>query len=89
MDVLPTPNGDAIAWRFLITLRAPFLGLDAIGSTFKIPANLPAENAVRVNTAKAVENLRREFARRAGAGFPQANGHRQNGLPPGLAGKRL
>ena len=83
MAVAPTPNGDAIVWCFLVTLRAPFLGLDAIGTTFKLAANVPPENAVRVNTAKAVENLRREFTRRRGDDFPQANGQ----LPPGLARK--
>ena len=88
MAIAPTPNGDAIIWCFLITLRAPFLGLDAIGTTFKLPVNVPPENAVRLNTTGAVENLRKEFARRAGEGFPRANGHRKNGLPPGLAAKR-
>jgi hypothetical protein len=87
MVIAPTPNGDAIIWVILLTLRAPFLGLDAIGTTFKIPANVPAETAVRANTAKAVENLRREFTRRRGDGLPPANGHRQ-ALPPGLARKR-
>ena len=89
MAIMPTPNGDAIVWCFLITLRAPFLGLDAIGTTFKLAANVPPENTVRTHTTKAVENLRKEFTRRAGEGFPQANGHRQNGLPPGLARKRM
>jgi hypothetical protein len=87
MAVMPTPSGDAIVWLFLVTLRAPFLGLDAIGTTFKLQVNVPPENAVRVNTTAAVKNLRTEFARRAGNGVPPANGHRQ--LPPGLAGKRL
>ena len=85
MAVMPTPGGDAIAWAFLLTLRAPFLGLDAIGTTFKIAANIPAEAMVRANVTKAVENLRREFTRRRGDGLPQANGHGQ--LPPGLARK--
>ena len=84
MAVMPTPGGDAIAWAFLLTLRAPFLGLDAIGTTFKIAANIPAEAMVRANVAKAVENLRREFARRRGV--PAVNG---NGLPPGLARKGM
>lgn len=86
MVIAPTPNGDAIIWVILLTLRAPFLGLDPIGTTLKIAANVPAETAVRANTAKAVENLRREFTRRRGDGLPPAG--RQNGLPPGLAGKR-
>lgn len=85
MALAPTPNGDAVVWCFLITMRAPFLGLDAIGTTFKLAANVPPENAVRANTTKAVENLRREFTRRRGDGLPPAG--RQNGLPPGLARK--
>ena len=84
MAVMPTPNGDAIVWAFLLTLRAPFLGLDAIGTTFKIAANIPAEAAVRANVTKAVENLRREFTRRRDV--PAVNG---NGLPPGLARKGM
>ncbi len=84
MAVASTPNGDAIVWVILLTLRAPFLGLDAIGTTFKIAANVPAEAMVRANTAKAVENLRREFARRRDV--PAVNG---NGLPPGLARKGM
>jgi hypothetical protein len=88
MAIMPTPNGDAIVWCFLLTLRAPFLGLDPIGSTFKLAANVPPETAVRANVTKTVENLRREFARRRGDGLHLSNGHRQNGLPPGLAQKR-
>lgn len=89
MVLAPTPNGDAVIWCFLITIRAPFLGLDPIGNTFKIAANVPAEAAVRANVSQAAENLRREFARRRGNGFPPAGDRPQNGLPPGLAGQRF
>jgi hypothetical protein len=89
MALMSTPNGDAIVWVILITLRAPFLGLDAIGNTAKLQANIPAEAAVRSAVTRQVQGLRQEFIRRRGAGgIPQANGHRQ-GLPPGLLGKRV
>jgi hypothetical protein len=87
MALAQTPNGDAVIWCVLITIRAPFLGLDAIGSTFKIAANVPAEAMVRANVTQATGDLRKEFTRRRGDGFPPPDGrHHQNGLPPGLAG---
>jgi hypothetical protein len=86
MAIMATPNGDAIVWVILITIRAPFLGLDAIGNTAKLAANIPAETAVRATVAKQAQTLRTEFARRRGDGLPVANG---KGVPPGLLGKRM
>jgi hypothetical protein len=88
MAMVATPNGDAIVWVILITIRAPFLGLDAIGNTAKLAANIPAETAVRSHVTRQMETLRKEFARRKGDGFPQGNGH-GTGLPPGLLGRRV
>jgi hypothetical protein len=86
MAIMPTPNGDAIVWVILITLRAPFLGLDAIGNTAKFAANTPAETAVRSTVTQQAKALRAEFAKRRGDGIPVANG---KGIPPGLLGKRM
>lgn len=89
MAVMPTPNGDAILWVILITIRSPFLGEDAIGSTSKLQANIPPEAAVRTSVTRAVENLRKAFQIRKSQGFAPGNGHDQAGLPPGLMGRKL
>jgi hypothetical protein len=89
MLVAQTPQGDAILWVILITLRSPFLGEDVIGNTAKLQANIPPEPAVRTCVTRAVENLRKAFEIRKSQGFAPGNGHDQAGLPPGLMGKRL
>lgn len=88
MGAMQTPKGDAILWVILITLRSPWLGQDSLGTTTKIPANIPNETVVRNHVTRAVENLRKAFETKKAEGFPKGNGHGQ-GLPPGLAGKRL
>jgi hypothetical protein len=89
MAAVQTPQGDAIMWIILITLRGPFLGEDVIGSTSKLQANIPPEPAVRTSVTRAVENLRKAFEVRKGQGFAPGNGHGQAGLPPGLMGRKL
>ncbi len=89
MAMMQTPNGDAILWVILLTLRSPWLGHDAIGSTSKLPGNIPQETAVRTAVKRAVENLRKAYGIQKGAGFPQGNGHGKNELPPGLKGLKL
>lgn len=84
MGVMQTPQGDAILWIILITLRSPWLGQDSLGTTTKIPANIPNETVVRGGVTRAVEGLRKAFAMKKAEGFPQGNGHSQAGLPPGL-----
>lgn len=89
MGAMQTPKGDAILWVILITVHAPYLGQDAIGSTTKIQANIPPEQAVRAGVKRSVEGLRKAFEIQQKAGFPQVNGHSQAGLPPGLMGRKL
>lgn len=89
MAVMGTQNGDAIVWVILITLRGPYLGQDVIGSTSKLPANIPPEAAVRTSVTRAVENLRKAFEIKKREGFAPGNGHDQAGLPPGLMGRKL
>lgn len=89
MAVMATPQGDAIIWVILITLRSPYLGQDALGSVTKAAANIPQEAALRKGVTSAVENLRKAFALRKSQGFAPGNGHSQQGLPPGLTGKRF
>ena len=89
MAVAQTPQGDAIVWVILITLRGPFLGQDALGSTLKLAAaNIPPEPAVRTAVTRATEGLRKAFDLRKSEGFPDGNGHGQ-ALPPGLRGLKL
>jgi hypothetical protein len=88
MAAVQTPQGDAIVWIILITLRSPYLGQDALGSTTKLQANIPPEGAVRMGVKRAVEGLRKVFAIKKAEGFPQGNGHSQ-ALPPGLRGIKL
>lgn len=84
MAAVRTERGDAIVWVLLVTMRGPFLGQDAIGSTGKFQANIPQEAAVRASVTRAVESLRKAFGIQKSAGFPKGNGHNQAGLPPGL-----
>ncbi len=81
MAVMGTPQGDAIVWIILITLRGPLLGQDVIGSTTKLAANIPPEKAVRAGITKAVENLRKTFVMQRD-GLPPATAPLS--LPPGL-----
>ena len=89
MAAVQTPNGDAIVWMILITLRSPYLGQDALGSVSKLAANIPPEPAVRMSVKRAVENLRKAFGMQKDAGFAPGNGHSKNELPPGLKGLKL
>lgn len=89
MGAMQTPQGDAILWIILITLRSPWLGQDSLGATTKIPANIPAEALVRGGVTRAVEGLRKAFEMKKAEGFPQGNGHSQAGLPPGLMRRNL
>lgn len=88
MAVMGTPQGDAILWIILITLRGPWLGQDALGSTTKLQANIPPEQAVRMGVKRAAEGLRKAFEIKKAEGFPQGNGHGQ-ALPPGLLGRKM
>jgi hypothetical protein len=88
MGAMQTPQGDAILWVILITLRSPHLGQDALGSVTKLQANIPPETAVRAGVKRAVEGLRKAFDIKKSEGFPLGNGHGQ-ALPPGLKGMRL
>jgi hypothetical protein len=89
MAAVQTPNGDAIVWMILITLRSPYLGQDALGSVAKLPANIPPEPAVRMAVKRNVEGLRKAFGIKKAEGFPEGNGHSKNELPPGLRGLKL
>jgi len=89
MAAVQTPNGDAIVWMILITLRSPYLGQDALGSVAKLPANIPPEPAVRMAVKRNVEGLRTAFRIKKDEGYAAGNGHDQAGLPPGLLGRKL
>jgi len=89
MGVMPTPQGDAILWIVLVTLRSPYLGADHLGTTTKVQANVPNETVVRNGIKAAVEGLRKAYKAREAEGFPQGNGHNQAGLPPGLARRKM
>lgn len=89
MAAIKTERGDAIVWVLLVTIRGPFLGQDAIGSTIKFQANIPQETAVRTAVTQAAENLRKAFQVSKSHGLPKGNGHDQAGLPPGLLGRKL
>jgi len=89
MAAVQTPQGDAIVWVILITLRSPYLGQDALGSVSKLPANIPPEGAVRMAVKRNVEGLRKAFDLKKAEGYAPGNGHSQAGLPPGLKGLKL
>jgi hypothetical protein len=89
MGAMQAPQGDAVLWIILITLRGPYLGQDVIGSMSKLAANIPPEAAVRTSVTRAVENLRKAFEIKKREGFTPGNGHKQAGLPPGLMGRKL
>ena len=88
MAAMQTPQGDAIVWIILLTLRSPWLGQDALGSTSKLQGNIPPEQAVRMSIKRSAEGLRQAFEIEKREGLPQGNGHGQP-LPPGLLGKKL
>ena len=89
MAAMQTPQGDAIVWMILVTLRSPYLGQDALGSVSKLPANIPPEPAVRMAVKRNVEGLRKAFGIKKAEGYAPGNGHDQTGLPPGLRGLKL
>lgn len=90
MGVMPTPQGDAILWIVLVTLRSPYLGADHLGTTTtKVQANVPNETVVRNGIKAAVEGLRKAYKAREAEGFAPGNGHSQAGLPPGLMGRKM
>jgi len=72
MGAMQTPQGDAILWVILVTLRSPLLGQDAIGSTSKLQANIPPETAVRAGVKRSIEGLRKAYRMQESAdGLPQ------------------
>lgn len=89
MAAVQTPQGDAIVWMILVTLRSPYLGQDALGSVSKLAANIPPETAVRAAVKRSVEGLRKAFDIKKREGYAPGNGHSTNKLPPGLKGLKL
>lgn len=89
MAAMQTPQGDAIVWMILVTLRSPYLGQDALGSVSKLPANIPPEPAVRMAVKRGVEGLRTAFRIKKDEGYAAGSGHSANELPPGLRGLKL
>lgn len=83
MMLLQTPQGDAIIWVILATLRSPYLGRPPIGSRSTIQANIPDEQAVRKAVRTSIESLRREFERQKAEGFKPAVPGPVNFAPPG------
>jgi hypothetical protein len=84
MAPVQSQRGEAIVWVILVTLRSPYLGQDAIGCTGKLPANAPAESAVRQQVRNSAAKLRENFEALKRAGFPKGNGSSKDGLPEAL-----
>lgn len=83
MIVAETPQGQAVSWRLLVTLRAPFLG-QPIGASIGLKGDMPPEPAVRHFTSQMTSDLRQEFERRK-TNMVKAPGLGLPGLP-GMAG---
>ena len=71
----PAARGDVITWTFVLTMRSPFFGADALAASATVQAAIPSEEGVRHFAVSSLGKLRGQFEQAKRGGLAAGNGH--------------